>query len=585
MDSNINVLVNAKDSYTNQLKAILTPPLYENLVKMFENAKNDGRSNNTLRNFQYLLRDIKLWNQDVIDEETDRIMSSTKCDYIDYLLKAVFITNTKILTSVNIYNENNDKQIEVSIPNLAHFVHKCYQECAKKIYLNPSLFDDSLSAKERQSNLRDTIPIINSCVDEAIRELLPMKQLLLQYLDNDIKTIQDKKDEKQAEDEDRRAGGEGSVSDHRMEATTEREPCAEDEEQVADEAEDEIDDNETQEAEKAKHLPSGLLEEEDGERAKHEDTIPDEDLGPDVQEAGANPSKGKNTLKEKYEQNDKLYDQIMNENTEVATDDEELPVEEHVDQEESNERDEPTEEDLPVEEDDEPVGEEEPCEEPQLKNISLDIAKKKSTSDMEVVVSKVNEEQHDEDKEMLEKQQQHNEELDQEDKKEMEKKALEDQQFEMIKERMDEEDRASVTVEDVSPEELESEVTVEMEPEQVEENTSEEPQTIVEMEPEREEVTPEESDHEPEKEEVTPDRREERERLPDGVGASGELATTEREPYEVVNKINDLRKDLSSGLDYEQLVRKRASDKMQRRNKLRTMRVRKGEMDNLMKYY
>ena len=31
MDSNINVLVNAKDSYTNQLKSILTPPKYTEL--------------------------------------------------------------------------------------------------------------------------------------------------------------------------------------------------------------------------------------------------------------------------------------------------------------------------------------------------------------------------------------------------------------------------------------------------------------------------------------------------------------------------------------------------------------------------
>ena len=116
-----------------QLKSILTPHFYEKLVSIYDDAKNYQKSNNILRNFQYLLRDIKLWNQDVIDEETNRILSVTKCDYIDYLLKAVFIINTKILTSVNIYNENNNKQIEVSIPNLSHFVHKCYQESAKNI--------------------------------------------------------------------------------------------------------------------------------------------------------------------------------------------------------------------------------------------------------------------------------------------------------------------------------------------------------------------------------------------------------------------------------------------------------------------
>ena len=48
MDSNINVLVNAKDSYTNQLKSILTPQLYEKLVSIFDDAKNYQKSNNIL---------------------------------------------------------------------------------------------------------------------------------------------------------------------------------------------------------------------------------------------------------------------------------------------------------------------------------------------------------------------------------------------------------------------------------------------------------------------------------------------------------------------------------------------------------
>lgn len=552
MDSNINVLVNAKDSYTNQLKSILTPPLYEKLVSIFDDAKNYQKSNNILRNFQYLLRDIKLWNQDIIDEETNRILSTTQCDYIDYLLKAVFITNTKILTSVNIYNENNNKQIEVSIPNLSHFVHKCYQECAKKIFLNPSLFDDSLPAKERQQNLRETIPIINSSIDEAIRELLPMKQLLLQYLDSDIKTITDKPEE--------------SKVDQELNNNLDKEEKSHDEEEELSEEEvNEIEDEELPEEEVNEIEKEDLPEEEVNEM---EETLVNKPLENIITKPN-----NKSLLSDKFGEQQDLYNEIMNSNTNVPTDDEEELDDQ---QEDISELQENTNENL--EESQNLVVEKPVHDEPEIKNINLQTNPIMKTK--EVVVSKVNQE----DIEIFEKQKQHNENMDRDDQQEIERKNLEDQQFEMIKHKMNEEDK------------IQENITLDVQKSEKTEETSEQENNNLILE-EEELKTPNELSETTSTalesiEDITLEEMASEQSIDESQNKNQELSLENTVPdddsetkIEMVDKINDLRKDLSNELDYEQLIRRREENRDRKRNRLKKMRVRKGEMDNLMKYY
>ena len=187
MDINISLLVDAKKSYTNQLISFLYPHIYEGVESIFEDSVLENNTKNKFKNFQINLKKVPKWNQDIIDKETDRILQVTNCDYIDKLLSAVFITNTKILTSVNINNKNISNKIEVSIPILSHFIHKCYIESAREFYKNPFLFDKNTKAKERQSNLRESISIIKSSINESIRKLLPIKEILNQYISKEIK--------------------------------------------------------------------------------------------------------------------------------------------------------------------------------------------------------------------------------------------------------------------------------------------------------------------------------------------------------------------------------------------------------------
>ena len=204
--NSIPVLVEAKKEYTNQLQQILSPRLYEGFKSIYndilkalsdEIIENNNQHSSVVKVFQKSLKDIPLWNNEMIKNECSRIEKISNCDYFENLIEAVFITNTKILTSVQI-NSNNSLSIKINVPQPQHFIHKCYIECSKELYKNPYIFDMSknLTPKERHSNLRESLSIINHSITNAIRDLLPIRDILKQGLlderSNDLENINDK---------------------------------------------------------------------------------------------------------------------------------------------------------------------------------------------------------------------------------------------------------------------------------------------------------------------------------------------------------------------------------------------------------
>ena len=102
--NNINILVEAKKEYTNQLLQILKPRIYEGFKSMYDDTVSilgkeyieyNTQSSSVIKSFQKALRDIPLWNQEMINREYDRILNSSKCDYFEDLIETVFITNIK----------------------------------------------------------------------------------------------------------------------------------------------------------------------------------------------------------------------------------------------------------------------------------------------------------------------------------------------------------------------------------------------------------------------------------------------------------------------------------------------------------
>jgi hypothetical protein len=187
---NHNILVEAKKEYTSQLLQVLKPRIYEGFKSIYDDTVSilgkeyieyNTQSSSVIKSFQKALRDIPLWNQEMINREYDRILNSSKCDYFEDLIETVFITNIKILSSVQM-NSNDSIGLNVNIPSPVHFIHKCYIESAKEIYKNPYVFENSknMTPKEKHTNIRDSLTYIDNSINSAIRELLPIRDILKQ---------------------------------------------------------------------------------------------------------------------------------------------------------------------------------------------------------------------------------------------------------------------------------------------------------------------------------------------------------------------------------------------------------------------
>ena len=172
-------LLEVKQEYTKQLSNMLVPVMYEGLMSIYNEAKK-LKKDSPMKTFQILLSRIPQWNQNIINNEYQRIISKTQCDWINDLITAVFISHAKILSSIR--TKKNSKTLNLKVPNGDYFVHKAYIECARQFWKTPYLFYDEVNTIEYQRNLREIEAIIEQSINETIRKLLPVKNILQQYI-------------------------------------------------------------------------------------------------------------------------------------------------------------------------------------------------------------------------------------------------------------------------------------------------------------------------------------------------------------------------------------------------------------------
>jgi hypothetical protein len=190
-EPSINIYLEAKNEYTKRLTASLVPLVFEGFNSLYEDAckfKDETRDPryddySELQIFQDYLKKIPKWNNDLIDQECDRILQRSKCKYLDELLWAVIFSNIKVLSVIRSKNPRND--IDNEYIALKDFIHKCYKECARELYSSDVviLFDkESVSVLERSKNVRDIKKIIEKGILESISESLPYKQIIRTYI-------------------------------------------------------------------------------------------------------------------------------------------------------------------------------------------------------------------------------------------------------------------------------------------------------------------------------------------------------------------------------------------------------------------
>ena len=184
-DNHVPTLQTSQQEWAIRLSRVIHPLLYEGIQAMFQEAvgicKQSEEEDKYLMTFQNILSRIPKWNEDIIKKETSRIIEKSGCSYLEDLLTCVHIAQLKILSSIR--TGKSQKKVEIDIPKLNGFIHKVYIHISRELYASVYLFEKGIAPLVFQQNRSKVNEIIKESILNAIRDSIPVEQLLRAYLD------------------------------------------------------------------------------------------------------------------------------------------------------------------------------------------------------------------------------------------------------------------------------------------------------------------------------------------------------------------------------------------------------------------
>jgi len=179
---NVATYSEARSEYTKQLATFIVPATVGWFQTLWSRNASDRQRCLTL--FQTECEEVSRWNQDRIHDEVRVLLEKSGCDYMEELMTAVFVAHTKVLTAVRL--STKQKKLSITVPKLDHFLHRVFRECARSFWKTPFLFMSGDSGVvERQKNLLQIEGLASEAITTAVRGLLPVKQILHDYLGED----------------------------------------------------------------------------------------------------------------------------------------------------------------------------------------------------------------------------------------------------------------------------------------------------------------------------------------------------------------------------------------------------------------
>lgn len=184
---NVATYSEARSEYTKQLATFIVPTIVQWFQTLW--GRNAGDRQRCLSLFQNECEEVGRWNQDRIHDEVRVLIERSGCDYMEELMTAVFIAHTKVLTAVRL--STKQKKLSIIVPKLDHFIHRIFRESARTFWKSPFLFMDGGNVMERQKNILQVEALAADAITTAVRGLLPVKQILQDYMEDDQETIED----------------------------------------------------------------------------------------------------------------------------------------------------------------------------------------------------------------------------------------------------------------------------------------------------------------------------------------------------------------------------------------------------------
>jgi hypothetical protein len=187
-DFNVSSLHESKNEWGARLLTIFTPLIIEGFKSIFDESyklcKENGETDKYLMTFQNFITRIPKWNVTIIETEKKRIVERSGCSYLEELVACIHIIQLKLLTAMRVGQKQ--KKIDINIPKLDDFIHKAYVNVARKIYKNVYLFELNAPPLQIQKHNRELEIIVQECILNAVRESIPVENILRAYMDETV---------------------------------------------------------------------------------------------------------------------------------------------------------------------------------------------------------------------------------------------------------------------------------------------------------------------------------------------------------------------------------------------------------------
>jgi len=174
-----------KQSLRENLARTLVPHVADGLWSIYDTAKTACERNKqpekTLQTFQNLLTRIPAWSDALLSTEVDRILTASKCDYIEDLLLGVFVSYIRAFAALQ-QVDSSSVQIDFERPSLSKFIHSFYTLAARKSWTAAYLFKTIGVPSEQQArNRRDIESMLETTLSETIDSFIPWRTISKAY--------------------------------------------------------------------------------------------------------------------------------------------------------------------------------------------------------------------------------------------------------------------------------------------------------------------------------------------------------------------------------------------------------------------
>jgi hypothetical protein len=189
-DFSISTLHESRNEWCSRLVTILTPLIIDGYKSIMDESlklcKDNGEWDKYLMTFQNFISRIPKWNSTIIETERKRICEKSGCAYLEDLVTCVHVIQLKIMTAMRVGQKQ--KKIDINIPKLDDFIHKCYINIARKVYKNVYLFEIGIQPLQIQKNNRELEIIVQECILNTLRESIPVEAILKAYMDETLES-------------------------------------------------------------------------------------------------------------------------------------------------------------------------------------------------------------------------------------------------------------------------------------------------------------------------------------------------------------------------------------------------------------